>query len=215
MQSAAHCVNWANNHSVQFDGNPYNAGTYSGFIATLVGNPNTFGSSDRLLDATLIGVPATPSIAGEMFIGANASSTKADIPSIGGIPFNVTLCSNGSSTGGRCNVQRVAGAGRERIQICASACRWVDVYPVYTTNGGLLFGQGDSGGPVYRLNNRQIVATISSFVSEGRYRCGAVSWYYPAYNPWCSRTRGGVTSVTEVRAELHEQQPALVARVRP
>jgi hypothetical protein len=71
MQSAAHCVDYANNMSIFFEGNAYNAGTYSGFIATLVGNPNSEHNPDYHLDATLIGVPATPSIAGEMFTGGN------------------------------------------------------------------------------------------------------------------------------------------------
>src|SRR6218665_3007417 len=54
MLTAAHCVNFANNHSVGFYGNPYNAGTYSGYIGTLVGS-GTLGGSGRQLDATLVG----------------------------------------------------------------------------------------------------------------------------------------------------------------
>jgi hypothetical protein len=210
MESAAHCVHFANNETVQFDGNPYNAGTYSGYIGTLVGNPNSLSSSDVLLDATLIGVPATPSIAGEMFFGSNTSSSKQDIPSIGSVPLNATLCTNGSATGTHCNAKRTSSAV-SRLQLCSGVCRYIDVVEVLATNASVMFGQGDSGGHLYRLSDHRVVATISA-LNVG-YPCGPIN-YYSQY-ALCTNTQGWVTSVAGVASELDEENPDLEPRLRP
>ena len=210
MQSAAHCVNFANNHTIQFDGNPYNAGTYSGYIATLYGNPNYCCSLDWLLDATLIGVPATPSIAGEMFTGSNTSSTKVDIRSISAMVQNTTYCANGAATGTHCNVRRTHPYS-QRLNFCAPSSCYLDVVQVYSTNGALMFGEGDSGGNVYRASDGRVVATITA--GNADYYCLSANYYGP--DTICTNTSGWVTEVTRVASELAETNPDLVSRLRP
>jgi hypothetical protein len=212
MESAAHCVDFANNETAQFDGNSYNAGTYSGYIGTLVGNPNSIGNLETQLDATLIGVPATPSIAGEMFYGSNTSSGKHDIPSIGVVPLNTTLCTNGAATGTHCRAERTSTAV-PRVHLCEDfICRYVDVIQVFSTDGTLILGQGDSGGNVFRISDFRVVATVSA-ISANSYPCGSLS-YWSDFNA-CTNDWGYVTSVTSVATELAKQNPNLVPRLRP
>lgn len=215
MLSAAHCVNFANNNSVSFKGNPYNAGTYSGYIGTLVGNPNNQTTSQRLLDATLIGVPATPSIAGEMFVGNFTSATKVDINAWAVMPSaGTSLCTSGSSTGTRCSV-KVTNTTIDRDVMCAGGgnCRWTDARIVNTTGGAVLMGRGDSGGPVYVLSGgRRTIVAIMSAGALPVSACGSNSYYSGAM---CSYNRGFVTPISWIRTELLGEQPVLTMRLRP
>jgi hypothetical protein len=209
MESAAHCVSYVNNESVEFEGNPNNAGTYSGYIATLVGNPNSLSSVDALMDATLIGVPATPSIAGEQFFGPNNSSSNEDIPSIGSIPMNTTLCANGAATGTHCNVVRTS-SGITRLRYCGT-CPYFDLVTAISSNNQLMWGEGDSGGSAYRLSNIRVVGTISA--QNSSYTCGSVNYWSPTF--LCTKTSGFMTDVSWVASELAETNPDLVPRLRP
>lgn len=165
-----------------------------------------------LLDATMIGVPATPSIAGEMFTGSNTSSTNVDISSIGVLPLNTTLCANGAATGTHCNVRRTS-AGVTRVQLGSfTPTAYVHLVYVYSTTMSLMFGQGDSGGNIYRPSDYRVVATISAIPTSQVYLCGSANFYA---NTFCTATTGLVTEVSSVESELHETNPDLVARLRP
>lgn len=212
MQSAAHCVDYANNVSVAFEGNPYNAGTSSEYIRALYGDPNSLNSADWLLDATLIHVPATPSIAGEMFTGSNNSSTRVDIPSIGAMALNVTYCTNGAATGTHCNVGR-SSSGWSRINLCYPSGCYVDAVPITSLNQALIMGGGDSGGNVYRLSDRRVVATITAAEDFQLYQCGSINYWNPA--ALCTNYGGWVTEMTKVASELAEQNANLEPRLRP
>jgi hypothetical protein len=158
-------------------------------------------------------VPATPSIAGEMFIGSNTSSTKVDIPSIGAMVLNTTYCTNGAATGTHCSVGR-SSSGLSRIDFCDSsppAC-YLDVVSVTSLNQDLILGQGDSGGNIYRLSDRRVVATITA-LQPPYYSCGSANYYSPYAS--CTSSGGWATEVTKVASELAETNPDLVPRLRP
>ncbi|HJP88009.1 MAG TPA: hypothetical protein VJ850_03120 [Candidatus Limnocylindrales bacterium] len=218
MESAAHCVDYQNGKSIYFDGNPNNAGTYSGYIGTLVGSPNLQNNPEIQLDATLIGVPATLSIAGEMFSGGNNTSNKIDIKSIGAIPLNIALCSNGAATGTNCNGV-VTSLTTNNWQLCNppdyTICAWFDLVTISSPSHLLLFGSGDSGGNVYRPSNQKVVATISAGIDGTQ--CGTINWYTAQDGriTFCSYLSGLVTAVSSVQTELQGVNSNLVARVRP
>lgn len=214
MLTAAHCVNFKNNQSVQYVGNPYNSGTYSGYIGTLVGNSNAPGSAALQLDATLVGVPATPSIAGEMFAGTNTTDSKVDINYWSEMPpLNTKLCVSGAATGTRCDLF-VQDRTRKRVVTCGAdgTCRFIDVMHIDRPEGKLIWGRGDSGGPIFRFQGgkRTIVGIVSSGTSLAS--CGSAN-YYP--NTQCVYGLGAVTPISWIRSELLGETPNLVMRLRP
>jgi hypothetical protein len=87
----------------------------------------------------------------------------------------------------------------------------LDVVEVYSTNGALIFGTGDSGGNVYRPSDGRVVATITAGSED--YYCGSAN-YYGEYQI-CTKSSGWVTEVTRVASELAETNPDLVPRLRP
>jgi hypothetical protein len=206
--TAAHCFGYANGVSSSIPGN--SATGSSTFIPTLLGSPNTASSSQFQVDAGFVSyVPSGASVDAQMFYGANNASSKVDVDATGIIPWDTTLCSSGAATGLNCNFERTTNQTRECIRKTTSgSCNlWADVVKVDSTNDAIMFGSGDSGGPIYYLTGgqRKVVAFVEGGDGAGTVPCGATNYYYDPSNPEysiCSTFGGRITALWTIQQEL-------------
>lgn len=208
LLTAAHCVGFSNGVTLPIPGGNQNG--VSTFVPTLNGNSTNSLSPGPLLDAALISyVQAGASVDVQMFHGPNTSSSKVDINNAGVIPWGVNMCSSGPATGLRCNFVRTSNQVRRCIVAASStgSClRWADIVGTESVNGTIMFGGGDSGGPIYRLasGSRNVVAVVqggTGTVGVALVPCGSAN-YYPDQH--CSILGGRVTAVWSVRNALED-----------
>lgn len=210
LLTAAHCFSYQNGQAAYISGNT-NVG-YSTFISTLFGAPNTSSPAGYQLDAALISyVTSGSAVDSQFFMGPNDTSTKVNFDRTGNIPWDVNMCSSGAATGLRCNISRTSGQTLNCIlfQPNSTVCaKWAHVVGVSSAANQIMFGSGDSGGPIYYVSSltaERVVVALVQGSSGGTVPCGSISYYYNPQNPsssQCSITNGQITALWTIWQQL-------------
>lgn len=205
MLTAAHCVAYSNSKVVKTPAGR-TVGT-SSWLTTLWGANGAYNVGEITpLDAALITIADGSGGLGstQLFQGGPNTTTKVSVAGTAALPQGTTLCVSGGSTGYRCNMTFTG----TRSTLCGGynsqgACsKYLYIAQVRSTNSSLIFGQGDSGGPIYYINSggkRLIVGIVQGFPSTAAYGCGEASHYDFVS---CTKSIGYVTEVSRVFSKL-------------
>ncbi len=150
------------------------------------------------LDAALISYGAgNGSAESQMFWGTNTTTQKVDIDDIALIPYDQDLCQSGSGTGLHCGFTREGNLK----QSCNTSGYCTMIVQVESTAGGLILGQGDSGGPVYyphSSGNRYVVGIVKNLYNG--WACGSANYFGSGL--LCTNTMAGITPISKIMDKL-------------
>ncbi|MEY5017217.1 MAG: hypothetical protein RL431_266 [Actinomycetota bacterium] len=210
--TAAHCFNYQNSQQAQIPGNPSIG--ISTFIPTLLGSPNTGSPADFQLDVSMVSyVSAGTYVDSSFFWGFNDTENKVSFDRTGNIPWDVNMCSSGAATGLRCNITRTSSQVLRCIDfpINSTQClKWAHIVGVSSSANQIMFGSGDSGGPIYYVSPstaERVAVGLVEGASGGTVSCGTANYYFNPVNPdaaQCSITNGRITALWSVWQQLSE-----------
>jgi hypothetical protein len=189
LLTALHCFNHQTGGYGKTAGNAHYGET--------TGRP-TFYDNGMKLDAALISFGAGGNTTeSQMFWGSNTTSAKTVVEGTELIPYNIPFCQSGAGTGLRCNLIRDGELSTqcvvsEGVEYC------VRVVDVESANGALLWGGGDSGGPIYRSDEgvRKVVGIVKGYRSS--FACGSSNWFPDTR--WT--TQGTMTPISKIMDKL-------------
>ncbi len=205
LVTAGHCSDFQNSVTITTPGSAPSG--YTTFVPTLAGDYGNPSASGYLLDAALVSyVYAGTLVDNMMYYGTSTTSSKIAVDATGNMPWGVNLCSNSAATGLRCGFERDTYQTRVCIVAVSGTCvRYADVIKVSSTFNSIMFGSGDSGGPIYWINGsgeREIVA----FVQGGEapfVPCGSANYYDSPSSPTtCNKINGRVTALWTINQVL-------------
>ncbi|PKQ25131.1 MAG: hypothetical protein CVT64_11420 [Actinobacteria bacterium HGW-Actinobacteria-4] len=204
LLTAAHCAD--HQDGVTFKTPAGRTVGKSSWNTTLWGSTSRTNSSSGTprLDAALISIGAgNGSTSTSMFQGTNTTTTKVSISGVAAVPSNTTMCTSGANTGYRCNFKFNYKLSSVCMYVNSSGTcvGYASVVRVKSNDGKIMFGQGDSGGPIYYNTNgkRLVVGIVQGAPSTSNVDCGSV-----AYNPGskCSNNIAYITPVNSVISKL-------------
>lgn len=200
---AAHCSGFENDQEVYSASGATQYGTSRG-LGIFWGDSN--GNSDQSgprLDAGLLDL-TTKTTSNKIWVGEWDTDLLGEVNGTSTIPYGTSMCSSSGATGLNCGIERAAAQALTCITYNSSgACtRYAKTVLVDSMNDTIMFGQGDSGGPIYTYSNydRHITSIVEGGTPGWQVSCGSASHYA---NTICSIYKGKVTAISSITTALN------------
>lgn len=208
LLTAAHCSAFVNDLEVYSNSLSTQWGTSRGLGIFWGASSGDSDPNGPRLDAGLVDLTSRTTSA-QIWVGDWDTSTKGDVNFTSTIPYNTAMCSSGSLTGLHCNLERVAAQELTCINRPGSVClQYAKTVQVNSTDNKVMFGSGDSGGPIYTYTNydRYMNSIVEGSVIGANYYCSASDHHFGPGNAdnlvFCSRQGGKVTALSSITTAL-------------
>ena len=200
---AAHCSGFDDDRIVKSPSGATQYGISRGleiFWGSSTGNSDPDGPR---LDAALLDL-TTKTTSNKIWVGEWNTDLLGEVNGTSTIPYNTSMCSSGGATGLNCAIERVAPQILSCVYTtpsgnCGRSARTVEVDSM---NGTIMFGAGDSGGPIYTYSNydRHINSIVQGGSTSGAVYCGTANHYGSGFI--CSIDDGKVTALSSITSAL-------------